>query len=118
MATRFKTHNIAIYEEVRDAEFCGVDSYGKPRKCLVGKSMVKGGFHPMSQGKQLREFGQVIKGSAKLFLDPDVEITSTCKVRVEGEEPLFQVQGIPAKRTARLSHIKVLLVPEGFDPDD
>jgi len=114
MATRFKTHNITIYEEVRDAERCGVDSYGKAQKCTIEKATVKGGFHPLSQGKQLREFGQVIKGSAKLFLDPDVEITSTCKVRVEGEEHLFQVQGIPAKRTALLPHLKVLLVPEGF----
>lgn len=112
MAIRYKTHTVTIFDEVRDAERCGVDSYGKAQKCLVDLCTVKGDFQPMNPHEQLREFGSTIQGSYKLYLDPDVEITATCKVSVEGYPRKFQVKGTPMKRTALKPHIKIILVEE------
>jgi hypothetical protein len=120
MAIRYKKDIITIYVEERDAERCGVDSYGKALKCVKELNTevddLKGDLQPMSPGEQLREFGGIVQGSYKLYLDPDVEITPTCKVAVSGYPNKFQVRGTPMKYTALKPHIKAILVEEGFDP--
>jgi len=117
MAIRYKKDTITFYDEVQDAERCGVDQYGKAQKCSLELSTVKGDFQPMSPSEQLREFGSIVQGSYKLYLDPDVEILPNYKVAVEGYDRKFQVRGTPMKYTALIPHIKVILVEEGFDPE-
>lgn len=122
MAIRYRKDTVVIYEEIRDAELCGVTSYGKPKKCLselnTTHDTIKGDLQPLRPSESLREFGSIVQGTYKLYLDLDVEINHKCKVRVNEGDRLFQVEGTPMKYTALKPHIKAILVEEGFSKDD
>lgn len=107
----FPNTTVEIYEETADAEQFGADEYtGAPKTGPVLQSTVQGDFQPLSPGQSLREFGAVIQGTYRLYLDVDVQISASSQVKVDGQ--LYQVHGDPMKRTALIPHIKVLLVRE------
>ena len=108
----FPTHEITIYREIYDGEICGTDNYGKARKCFVAIGNSIGDFQPLNNSEPRGEFGDAVQGMYRLFLCPDVEIDSDCKVGVEGYDTLFQVEGTPQRRTALIPHIKVILKME------
>lgn len=110
----FPSTVVTLFEEVEDPKICGTDGYGRPLKCLVEQGSVMGDFQPMSPSEAQKEFGEMVQGMYKLYLDYGVTITSKYKVQVEGYEGYFQVKGEPMQRNTLIPHVKVLLAREGL----
>lgn len=115
----FNTHLVDIYQTKKDAAICGVNSYDKPIECdVLVESGVNADFQPASANEQMKEFGSVVQGRYKLYLDKNVEINPSMKFVVNNRA--YQVDGLPEERGAFLStsHTKVYLQydPTGLNP--
>lgn len=107
----FPNATVEIYEETQDAEQFGADEYtGETKSGPVLQSTVQGDFQPLSPGQSLKEFGTVIQGTYRLFLDVGTQITADSKVKIDGQ--FYKVQGDPMVRNSLIPHIKVLLIRE------
>ena len=109
----FKLNTISIWEEVEDADICGVDSYGNPEKCNVLIDTVDGDLQPSSSTQSTQEQGDIPQGTHVLYLDVDVEVKPNYKIQSEDYDNFFQVIGEPQKRRL-LGTQKVILNYEGF----
>lgn len=103
---------ITIFEMVEDAEECDVDGHGKPKTCPVQTSETRGMFQPVRPSETMLSPGTVNQGDYNLYLPINTIITSTSKVKVNGEAEYYQVIGEPQKRRI-IGYIKVVLKLEG-----
>lgn len=92
---KFKTHIAHIYEVVTDGEQFGYNSYNEPKDGLVKVTTVYCELHTMKPDEQWHEFGRLVQGSYKLYLEPDTPIDSNSKIHVEGYKGYFIVKGDP-----------------------
>jgi hypothetical protein len=103
---------ITIFEMVEDVDQCGVDGHGKPRTCPVQTSETMGMFQPVRPSETMFSPGNVNQGDYNLYLPINTEITSSSKVKVNGEPEYYEVVGKPQKRQI-IGYIKCVLKLEG-----
>lgn len=111
----FHTDTVEIYEEIIDSEKCGVDQYGKPRKCKHLRSIVKGDLQPVSADESRHSFGTKTSNSHKLYLDSTVQVENTDILKISGYKSFFKIVGNPKVYTKVIPHILVLLRHIGED---
>ena len=109
----FNLNTVSIWEEVTDADACGVDSYNNPLKCLVLVDTVDGDLQPANSTQSDQEQGAIPQGTHVLFLDLSIEIKPNYKIQSEDYDNYFQVVGEPQRRRM-LNYQKVVLNYEGF----
>jgi hypothetical protein len=95
MGIFFHVDTVEIYEELSDTERCGVDQYGKPRKCTKLKDIVQGDLQSTSPNESRHAFGTKTSNSHKLYLDSDLKVENTNILKVRGYRGVFKVVGDP-----------------------
>lgn len=95
MSIFFHGDTVEIYEELSDNTKCGVDQYGKPRKCTKLKDIVTGDLQPASPNETRHSFGTKTSNSHILYLDLDVQVENTNILKVQGYKGVFRVVGDP-----------------------
>lgn len=104
----FPKDTVKIYQEISDPE-CGVDNYGKPRKCNKLKGVVEGDLQAVSPSESRHVFGTQTNNTHNLYLNPDTDIQNIDIVKVDGYNGFFKVVGDPMVHTKLVPHILVLL---------
>jgi hypothetical protein len=109
----FRSDTVEIYEQISSRE-CGVDQYGKPRKCIRLLSIVDGDLQPASSAESRDAFGTKTNNSHKLYLDLDVKIENTNILKVNRYRGVFEIIGDPQVYNKFIPHQLVLLrhIPE------
>jgi hypothetical protein len=110
----FKNKAIEIFQEKHD-DTCGKDLHGKPKKCFIKIGEAEGNFKPLSKNESLKEFGDIVQDSYQILVEPSVVIDSSCRVKVQGFQNMFLVNGDPNDCSLFLPQKKVILYQEGFE---
>lgn len=71
------------------------DSYHNPKKGYYLVTTVPCDFQPMSQQDNLKEFGEILEDTYKIYLDHTVELTSSMILRIKGEPDTYEIIGTP-----------------------
>lgn len=107
----FPNDKVTIYEEKEDDSF-GLDSYGNPKKGLIEVATVYGDLQPMSNREYAMPSGEAQQSQFKIFFKKDTPITETSKLKIEGHNRYFAVNGVPEIRNTLIPHIKCYLIIE------
>jgi hypothetical protein len=105
----FPKDTVKIYEEIRDPKECGVDSYGKPRKCRVFRGRMEGDLQSATAREIRNAFGTTEQGDYILYLNTSEQIKNTFLLKVEGYTGFFEVLGTPKIYNKFIPHLEVLL---------
>lgn len=71
------------------------NSYLEPKKEYYLVTTILCDFQPMSQQDNIKEFGEVLEDTYKIYIDYDVEITPSMILRIKGEPDTYEVIGTP-----------------------
>lgn len=109
----FRSDIVGIHEQI-SSEQCGVDPYGKPRKCIRLRFVVDGDLQPVSSDESRHSFGTKTSNSYKLYLDQDVKIENTNILKINGYRGVFKIVGDLQVYDKFIPHIEVSLrhIPE------
>lgn len=84
------------------------DEYGEPRNQYNLEEVVDADFQPLSPEDSMREFGEIMKDTYKVYFDPDVSLDESMLFRIG--ECTYEMKGSPEIYNHRvISHNKVIL---------
>lgn len=88
----FPNQELELWEYQETSE---LDSYGNPKKeyCLI--TTVPCDFQSMTQQDNLKEFGEILEDTYKIYLDHTVEVTPSMILRIKGEPDTYEIIGTP-----------------------
>lgn len=103
---------VTIYNEVVDAEICGISPNGTPKKCLVEIGGGKADIQPLNVSGSAQDFGETPQGRYVAFFTIDTPVTSSCIIE-DDQGVRYMADGRPQRRTMLLPHIKMTLLEMG-----
>ena len=85
--------------------------YLEPKKEYYLKTTVPCDFQAMSPNETIREFGEVLEDTYKIYLDKDVEVTHDMVLRIKGEPATYEITGTPINNNhlAPVQHKKLVV---------
>lgn len=108
-----------IFKESRDPLLCPKDLHGCPIPSMIKIGEADGDFQPLSQNEQLKEFGEYIQDTYRIYLDIDAvteQIDSGCEFKVDGFKTRMEVYGNPDVRLeCPEPFMKIILHQKGVD---
>ena len=86
----FPNQNLELFEYTETQE---LNSYLEPKKEYTYTTTIPCDFQVMTPNDSLKEFGEIIEDTYKIYVDKDAPITSSMILRIEGEEDTYEIQG-------------------------
>lgn len=104
----FPNETLEIYDYVETSE---LDSYLEPKKEYVLHDTIKCDFQAMNPQDSLKEFGEVLEDTYKIYIDIDVEINPEMILRIQGKPDTYQITGTPIHNNHLLpvQHKKIIV---------
>ena len=105
----FPNEQLELYEYTESTtEF---NSYLEPKKEYTLKTTVPCDFQPMSPNDQLREFGELLTDTYKIYIDPAVEVSPDMILKLTGKDDTYEIQGTPIDNNHLLpvKHQKIIV---------
>ena len=69
------------------------NAYLEPKKEYHLKDTVPCDFQPMSPNDDLKEFGEILEDTYKIYIDQEVEVDSKMILRIVGEPDTYSITG-------------------------
>ena len=108
----FPNETLEIFEYKETGE---LNSYLEPKKEYVLKETVPCDFQVMSPNDNLREFGELLEDTYKIYIDKDIEINPKMLLRIQGKPDTYSIQGTPINNNHLLpivQHKKIIVQKE------
>lgn len=108
----FPNETLEIFEYTETGE---LNSYLEPKKEYVLKETVPCDFQVMTPNNNLREFGEVMEDTYKIYIEKEVEIDSSMILRLQGKPDTYSIQGTPIHNNHLLpivQHKKIVVQKE------
>ena len=71
------------------------NSYLEPKKEYTLTTTIPCDFQVMTPKESLKEFGEIIEDTYKIYIDINVNITSSMILRIQGKTDTFEIIGTP-----------------------
>lgn len=87
------------------------NSYLEPKKEYHLKTSIPCDIQPMSPDDQLKEFGEMLEDTYKIYIDQAVEILPSMILRIQGQTSTYEIQGTPMNNNHLLpvKHKKIIV---------
>lgn len=85
------------------------DDYGEPQKDYSLSDVISADFQPLSPADSLREFGEILQDTYKIYVDSDVEVEPTMILRINNDT--YTIKGTPMDNNhfLKTKHKKLVL---------
>ena len=93
------------------AETSELNSYLEPKKQYCYVTTIPCDFQPMSPTDNLKEFGEILEDTYKIYVDKTAPINSTMILRLEGKPDTYEIVGTVMVNNHLLpvQHIKIVV---------
>lgn len=104
----FPNEKIEIYEYTETGE---LNSYQEPKKEYQLTCTIPCDFQTMSPNDTLKEFGEILEDTYKIYLPKEVNISPSMIIRLVGKPDTYEILGTPIMNNHLLpvQHIKLVV---------
>ena len=104
----FPNEQLELFEYVETGE---LDSYLEPKKEYKLKCTVPCDFQAMTPNDDLREFGEIMDDSYKIYIDHNVPVDSGMILRLQGKNDTYEITGtvMDNNHLPVVNHIKLVV---------
>ena len=104
----FPNQELELYEYVETSE---LNSYLEPKKEYQLHSTVPCDFQPMTPNESLREFGEILEDTYKIYVDVNVPVVSSMILKIKGQQDTYEITGTPIQNNhlPEVQHIKLIV---------
>ncbi len=88
----FPNQNLELFEYTETSE---LNAYLEPKKEYTYTATIPCDFQAMNPNDSLREFGEVLTDTYKIYIDQKVEVNPSMILRIEGQEDTYEILGTP-----------------------
>ena len=86
----FPNQNLELFEYTETSE---LNAYLEPKKEYIYLTTIPCDFQAMSPNDSIREFGEIIEDTYKIYVDVNAPVTSSMILRIEGQEDTYEIIG-------------------------
>ena len=103
----FPNEKLELFEYTETSE---LNSYLEPKMEYVYSTTVPCDFQPMSPSDQIKEFGELLEDTYKIYIDSKTPIDSSMILRLEGKTDTYEITGtiMDNNHLLPVQHIKVI----------
>ena len=107
----FPNENLEIFQYRETSE---LNSYLEPKKEYCLTNTVPCDFQIMTPNDDLKEFGEVRNDTYKIYIDLNVEVDSSCILRIQGHEDTYEITGtvIHNNHLTPVQHKKIVCIKQ------
>ena len=80
------------------------NSYLEPKKEYSLEDTIPCDFQPMSPNETLREFGEILEDTYKIYINQDVDVNPKMVLRIKGETDTYEITGTPINN----NHLRIV----------
>ena len=104
----FPNQELELYEYVETSE---LNSYLEPKKEYQYTSTVPCDFQPMTPKESLKEFGEILEDTYKIYVDVNVPVVSSMILKLTGANDTYEIIGTPIQNNhfEEVQHIKLIV---------
>lgn len=104
----FPNEQLEIFEYTETKE---LDSYLEPKKEYQYVTTVPCDFQVMTPTDSLKEYGEILEDTYKIYIDINTEITPSMIFRLQGKQATYQITGTPIHNNhlSTVQHKKILV---------
>jgi len=89
----FPNHELELWEYTESqTEF---NAYLEPKKEYYLVNTIPCDFQSMTEQDDMKEFGEVLEDSYKIYIDHNVDVTPSMILRIKGEPDTYEITGTP-----------------------
>ena len=104
----FPNHELELFGYRETSDF---DSYYEPKKEYYHIATVECDFQPMSPKDSLKEFGEILEDTYKIYINHDVPVESSMILRIKDEVDTYEIIGTPINNNhlTPVQHKKIIV---------